>query len=101
MTKLNADVIISLEKLNFMSENIEKGAKMYKYLIVKEKLFHEDIGPYKSYGIICVERESCAVVSKISDVSCDKSFVKSLAKKFTRLKLSPFHFLDAVEDALA
>lgn len=70
---------------------------MYKYRTIKEKLFHEDIGVYTSYGIICINRKTKAVVAKISDVSCNKHFVKSLAKKFTRHNLSPAHFPDAVE----
>jgi hypothetical protein len=73
---------------------------MYKYLTVKEKLYHVDLGSYTSYGIECINRESGAVVVKVSDVSLDKSFVKSLASRFTRLKLSPIHLQDAVEDAL-
>ena len=70
---------------------------MYKYLTVKEKLFHEDIGAYISYGIICIDKETKREISKVSDVSTRKAFVKALAKKFTRLTLSPDNLLSAIE----
>ena len=73
---------------------------MYKYLTVCERLFHKDIGSYVSYGILCINEETGAVVSKISDVSTKRSFVLRLSKKFTEKELSPCHFFDAVEDSL-
>ncbi|MBQ7333804.1 MAG: hypothetical protein IJW38_05605 [Clostridia bacterium] len=73
---------------------------MYKYLTVCEKLFHEDIGNYTSYGIICINNETGAIVLKISDVSTERAFVLALAEKFTASSLSPCHFLEAVEDEL-
>ena len=73
---------------------------MYKYLTYKEKLYHEGIGSYVSYGIVCINLEMGKVVSKIGDVSTDAAFVQALAEKFTRMELSPCHFLDAVEDAI-
>lgn len=73
---------------------------MYKYLTVKEFLYHEDIGAYASYGIVCIEKKTGAELTKISDVSCDKSFVKSLSRKFTRLRLEPSNLFNAVELAI-
>ena len=73
---------------------------MYKYKTVKETLFHEDIGFYVSYGIICIEKKTGARISKVSDVSCDKAVVKALVKKFKRLRLEPSNLLEAVELAL-
>ena len=70
---------------------------MYKYLTVKEKLFHKDIGPYISYGIRCIDKKTKREITKISDVSTRKAFVKALAKKFTRLTLSPDKLLSAIE----
>lgn len=73
---------------------------MYKYSTVFELLFHEDIGQYISYGIICVNTLTEEIISYISDVSTKKDFVCNLAEKFTKLQLSPCHFKDALEDAL-
>ncbi len=73
---------------------------MYKYLTIKEKLFHEDVGKYTSYGIVCINAETGEQVDKISDVSVERDFVTALAEKFTRHSLSPLHFFDAVVDAL-
>ena len=73
---------------------------MYKYKIIKENLFHRDIGSYVSYGIVCIEKKTRKQVSKISDVSSNKAFVKSIAKRFTRSRLDPSNLLDAVELAL-
>ena len=69
-------------------------------MTIKEKLFHEDIGPYVSYGIICIDKKAKREISKVSDVSLNKAFVKALAKKFTRLSLSPENLLSAIEAAL-
>ena len=73
---------------------------MYKYLAVKERLYHVDLGYYKSYEIVCVDTASKMTVERISDVSSNKAFAKSLARKFTEMQLSPLHFRSAVEDAI-
>ena len=87
-------------KLNNLRKSKAKEVKMYKYLTVKENLFHIDIGPYAAYGIVCIDRKTKRVIAKISDVSVKKSFVKNLARKFTRLSLPPEKLLAAVEIAL-
>ena len=87
-----------------VKSKIRQSGKLYmiKYCVVKEKLFHPDIGEYVSYGMLCcsVLADETRVIEFISDVSCDEKFVTELAEKFTVRELSPLHFLSAVEDAL-
>ena len=70
---------------------------MYKYKTIKENLFQDDIGPYVSYGIICIDRKAKRVITKVSDVSTKRAFVKAIARKFTRLSLSPEKLIAAIE----
>ena len=73
---------------------------MYKYTVVTESLFHQDIGNYVSYGILCTDEISETTVSFISDVSSNKNLVDSIADKFTEFQLSPIHLREAIEDEL-
>ena len=51
-----------------------------------------------TYGLECHSKGR--LVQTIRDVSPNYKKVKRLAKLFTKLRLSPVHFLDAVEDSL-
>ena len=55
-----------------------------------------------SYGILAkvVEDDNYSYAAYIPDISCDKSFVDSLALRCSRGQLDPIHLLDVVLDAL-
>ena len=55
-----------------------------------------------TYGIACIEERDgmCEILEQVSDVTCDRAEAERLVSLFNRLKLSPEHFTEAVEDAL-
>ncbi|MDO5603439.1 MAG: hypothetical protein Q4G07_11800 [Oscillospiraceae bacterium] len=69
---------------------------MEKYIVVKEKFTHPDIGDYESYGIM--SRDHCLL--KIPDISVDYELVSSLARLMNEHDLEEIHMLDVVYDAI-
>ncbi len=68
---------------------------MYNYKCFEEKMFHEDIGEYTSYGI-----KLDGTDMKIDDVSVDKSFVEGIVFKMNKYQAEPVHMADIIEDML-
>lgn len=68
-----------------------------KYILVCENHL-DNIGP--RYGIAVVDRKR-VTISAALDLSYDKTQVADLVRKCNRLKLSPIHFQDVVEDFLS
>lgn len=68
----------------------------YKYELIEERMVLEDsVTPYMAYGIKHHEG-----TEKISDISCNREFVKGLVKKINRTNLPPYQLKDVVEDAI-
>lgn len=71
---------------------------MYRYNVVKEKLFHRDIGEYTAYGISVTDGKS--VTRTVSDVSVNESFVNELVRKLNEGQAAPEQLTDIIEDAI-
>ncbi len=69
-----------------------------KYVLVCETC-SSDTGTRVGYGIAVVDRQH-VTISAALDLSPDKTAVTNLVKKCNRLKISPIHFQDVVEDFL-
>ncbi len=56
----------------------------------------------EGYGIALIEgsNRGFSIRGFVSDISTDKAEVLELIARFNRLKLSPVHFFEAVEDFL-
>lgn len=70
-----------------------------RYHVVKETLYHEDIGLYESYGFSIVDERGIEV-KHISDISTEAPFVEKLAEVCEREQVSLLHIFDVIEDAL-
>ena len=68
----------------------------YRYKLIEEQMVMEEAGPYTAYGISLYDGSE-----KISDISCDRTFVRELVKKINRTNLPPYQLADIVEDAIA
>lgn len=68
---------------------------MHNYRCFKEKMFHEDIGEYTSYGIMLDGTDM-----KIDDVSVDKGLVEEIVFKMNKYQAEPVHMMDIIEDML-
>lgn len=71
---------------------------MLQYILVEEEITNEDIGTYTSYGIELRYGEE--IIDRISDIDTDREGVENLCKLCNKLKLSPIHLKDVVEDYL-
>jgi len=69
-----------------------------KYVLVCETC-SSDTGTRVGYGIAVVDRQQ-VTISAALDLSPDKTAVANLVKKCNRLKISPIHFQDVVDDFL-
>lgn len=69
-----------------------------KYVLVRDT-YSDDTGTHEGYGIALVDRNS-ATISAAYDLSCSESKVADLVRKCNRLKISPIHFQDVVDDFL-
>ena len=61
--------------------------------------YSDDVGVRVVYGIAVVDSNR-VTISAALDLSPDKSKVADLVRKCNRLKLSPIHFQDVIEDFL-
>ena len=71
---------------------------MTLFLPIREKLFHEELGEYVTYGIKAYQNTN--MITNVSDVSTNFFFTLNLCVKFTFLKLSPCHLNDVLSDLL-
>lgn len=69
-----------------------------KYVLVCET-YSDGTEPHIGYGIAVVDRKR-VTISAALDLSPDKIRVADLARKCNRLKISPTHFQDVVDDFL-
>lgn len=69
-----------------------------KYVLVSET-YSDDTEPHVGYGIAVVDRKRVTILAAL-DLSPDKIKVADLVRKCNRLKISPIHFQDVVEDFL-
>ena len=67
-----------------------------KYKLIKEHLFHPELGSYTTYGIAVYDGKH--LVRKISDVSTDKHRVRKLCRLCNRLRLDLEQLTDVIED---
>ena len=70
-----------------------------KYVLICET-YSDDTEPHVGYGIAVVDRERVTILAAL-DLSPDKTKVADLVRKCNRLKISPIHFQDVVEDFLS
>lgn len=72
---------------------------LYKYYLLMTSIHNCEVSdePYKTYGIGLEKHEDI----KMIDISTDRQFVESIVSLFNELQLSPVHFFEAVEDAIA
>ena len=69
-----------------------------KYVLVRDT-YSDDTGAHEGYGIAVIDRDKITI-SAAHDLSRSESEVADLVEKCNRLKLSPAHFQDVVEDFL-
>lgn len=70
-----------------------------RYHVVKETLYHEDIGLYESYGFSIVDERGIEV-KHISDISTEAPFVEKLAEICEREQIPLFLIYSFIEDEL-
>ena len=75
---------------------------MFLYQVIKETLYHEDIGSYISYGlkVLFLSYGIYEEITKVSDISIDRNAVTLLAEQCTKGQLYPVHLMDVIEDFL-
>lgn len=66
--------------------------------VVREELYHRDLGRYFSYGIVAVGKDGWTAY--IPDISTREWKVQRLAERMNRLEAAPVHLLDMVLDSL-
>ena len=71
------------------------------YKVIRERLYHKDIGKYVSYGIVAIDQATGKEILRVSDVSTSRRFVLDLARLYTEEELAPTHLFDAVYDKLS
>jgi len=76
-----------------------KSSEKYRYNVFEESFTLPELGPYRTYGIKLTS--SSGKIKYISDISTDKSNVDDIAANFNKYQLSPIHFGEAVDDAIA
>lgn len=72
---------------------------MYYYLITRNDLHAEDTGKYQAFGIALCD-ESSHIICQVDDITTDEAAIKRLIELCNRLKLSPLHLSDVVDDFL-
>lgn len=70
-----------------------------KYVLVSDT-YSDDTGTHVGYGIAVVDRKR-VTISAALDLSPNESEVADLVLKCNRLKISPIHFRDVIEDFLS
>lgn len=72
----------------------------YEYRLVKENLYHEDIGSYETAGIELLQNVGMTLqrIDFQSDISSNFSDVQLLVDLMNRIHVSPTMFHKVVED---
>lgn len=75
---------------------------MYRYSIIKEKLYTPESGNYISYGICVylISENKNTEIAHISDVFLEKEDAVNFINLFNQLELDPVHLDDAIENIL-
>ena len=68
-----------------------------EYAVIEQNISSQDIGDYKSFGIIA---RCGAEVQLCSDVTTDIEFANRLVNLFARNGLSIIHFKDVIMDMI-
>lgn len=73
---------------------------MYQYALIKEQKISADNCGYQAYGIaaFAVHENYSQEIMHISDISTDKERLSLLIEKCNRLKVSPIHLKEIIED---
>ena len=71
---------------------------MIQYKIRNDRLFHQDIGTYQSYGIDVFEDN--VLINSILDVTHEQQKMESLIALMNELNLDLIHLNDVIEDFL-
>ena len=72
---------------------------MFQYQVVKERLYHCDIGNYTSYGIRVLNSHGEELLF-VSDVSVDKNKVEEFAALCEKEQPSLLHVMDLIYDLI-
>lgn len=72
---------------------------MFRYVPFKEELHSDELGFYISFGINIID-SSNNLITSISDISINESFVSELCDRYTLYQLDPIHLFEVIEDSL-
>ena len=72
---------------------------MITYKVTKQQKINSD-APYISYGISAIKNSDNSEIIRIDDIFIDHDQARMFADKLNRLKLSPIHLRDVIEDIL-
>lgn len=75
---------------------------MYRYSIIKEKLYTPESGNYVSYGICVylISKNKNKEIAHISDVFLEKKDAVNFINLCNHLELDPVHLYEAIENSL-
>lgn len=75
---------------------------MYKYCVIAETAYLDDIGTYSTFGLAVYRRVNTTwqQLCSVSDVSTSESIVAEMAARYTAAQLDPTHLRDLLEDEL-
>ena len=81
---------------------MQRKRTRYHYDVIKERLYHPDIGHYTSYGLVVSWKTAHPVrkCRKLSDISTTLCKVWKMADRFNRANLPAIHLRDVVENLL-
>ncbi|MDR3344553.1 MAG: DUF6514 family protein [Oscillospiraceae bacterium] len=79
-----------------MSDTKNTSAQ-WNYCVIDEMRYHQDVGNYRTYGLLLNEGHGSVC---LQDISVQRAFVERMAETFNRLQLAPVHLHDAVENLL-
>lgn len=66
-----------------------------KYRCKEQYLYHEDIGEYKTYGVVWNDE----IV--VDDVSCDKEIAEEIVFMLNVYEVDTVHILEVIENLIA
>lgn len=72
-----------------------------RYRVIRETLFHPDLGSYDSYAVLCEEAagdDRWNVLQKIPDVTTGEAAVLELVARMNAGQLAPCHLANVIED---
>lgn len=77
--------------------NYEKSFSKWRYSVISENCYRDDIGKYQTYGI---QVDGPNYTDTLHDVFTRKEIVDWMAELFCRHQLSPCHLREVVENLL-